>query len=168
MDKEKILLLLKQIYGFDQKNREKLLNTAEKMIKFSKYENIDFVDIPDAIEKMVEKGRLLNHQLKELEVQKLEKEEALKSLNTNIEELRSKLQDLKNETNLAEYLKTRLSEYEIEASKIRDFLDTMLAAGLDTKNWEELATELKVLKSKNMNIDQFLKVSRYFEDLMEH
>ena len=92
----------------------------------------------------------------------------MKSLNTNIEELRSKLQDLKNETDLAEYLKTRLSEFEIEASKIRDFLDTMLAAGLDTKNWEELATELKVLKSKNMNIDQFLKVSRYFEDLMEH
>lgn len=168
MDKEKILLLLKQVYDYNEGEREKLLNTAEKMIKFSKYENIDFVDIPDAIEKMVEKGKTLNSQLKKLEAQKLEKEEVLKTINTNIEELSSKLQEMKNELSLAEYLKSKLSEYNIEESKIRDFLDAMFTAGLDTKNWEELASELKVIKSKNMSIDQFLKVSRYFEELMEH
>ncbi|MGC8693927.1 MAG: hypothetical protein ACP5RY_06740 [Thermoplasmata archaeon] len=168
MDKEKILLLLKQVYDYDDGEREKLLNTAEKMIKFSKYENIDFVDIPDAIEKMVEKGKTLNSQLKKLEAQKLEREEVLKTINTSIEELSSKLQEMKNELSLAEYLKSKLSEYNIEESKIRDFLDAMLTVGLDTKNWEELASELKVIKSKNMSIDQFLKVSRYFEGLMEY
>ncbi|MGC8497592.1 MAG: hypothetical protein ACP5NL_06325 [Thermoplasmata archaeon] len=168
MDKEKILLLLKQVYDYDDGEREKLLNTAEKMIKFSKYENIDFVDIPDAIEKMVEKGKTLNSQLKKLEAQKLEREEVLKTINTSIEELSSKLQEMKNELSLAEYLKSKLSEYNIEESKIRDFLDAMLTVGLDTKNWEELAAEMKVIKSKNMSIDQFLKVSRYFEELMEH
>ncbi len=168
MDKNKILMLVKQIYGFDESDREKLLNTAEKMIRFSKYESIDFVDIPEAIEKMVEKGKILNSQLKKLNDQKLEKEEALKSLNMNIEELSSKLQELKNELSLAEYLKTRLSDYNIDESHIRDFLDAMLTAGLDTKNWEELATEIKVIKSKNMSIDQFLKLARYFEELIDH
>jgi len=168
MDKEKVLSILKQIYGFEESERNKLIKTAEKMIKFSKYENIDYVDIPDALEKMVEKGKILSSQIKELEAHKTENEEILKTLKTNIEELEVKIQEMKTEVELAEYIRTRLSEYNIDNSRIHDFLEAILSAGLDIKNWEELGSEIKELKSRNMSIDQFLKVSRYFEELMDH
>jgi SepF-like predicted cell division protein (DUF552 family) len=168
MDKEKVLSILKQIYGFEESERNKLIKTAEKMIKFSKYENIDYVDIPDALEKMVEKGKILSSQIKELEAHKTENEEILKTLKTNIEELGVKIQEMKTEVELAEYIRTRLSEYNIDNSRIHDFLEAILSAGLDIKNWEELGSEIKELKSRNMSIDQFLKVSRYFEELMDH
>ena len=71
-------MLLKQIYSYDNSKRERLINTAEKMIKFSKYEHVDFVDIPDALEKMVEKGKELKNELAVMEAQKKEKEETLK------------------------------------------------------------------------------------------
>ena len=70
--------------------------------------------------------------------------------------------------NIGEYLKNKFSEYKIDESNIRDFADAIFSSGLDIKNWEEIGSALKAIRNRNMSVDQFLKVSKYFEELMEH
>jgi hypothetical protein len=160
MKKEKVLKVLKQIYSFEESERDKLLNTAEKMLKFSKYENIDYVSIPDAIEKMVEHGKALNHEIKE-------KENKLNLLKTEVAELDLKKEKLEKETEFSSYLRDTLSKNNIDEKKIKDFLEALITAGLDIKHWEDMSSELKAIRNQNMSIEQFLKVSKYFVDVME-
>lgn len=167
MEKEKVLIVLKQIYGLEDRERDKLISTAEKMLQFSKYENIDYVDIPDAIEKMVERGKVLNHEIKVKENEITAIQNNLNVLKTEVAGLEEKKGDIEKELEFSNYVNETLSKNNIDEKQVRDFLEALINAGLDVKHWEDIASELKAIKNKNMSIEQFLKVSKYFEELMD-
>ncbi len=167
LDREKTLKIVRELSAMDENDREEFLRTAEKMIKFSKYKNVNYTDIPDALENMVSRGRELNNELKE-------KELLLKKLNENIEKLEQRIKNLNDEEKylsreieFAKNIREYLNMYRLDEKRVGEFFQLLSETDFSLDRWEEIYNAIKLLKTKNMDVENFTKLSDYLVKLLD-
>ena len=165
-DREKIIRIVNEIYSLGDENGSKFVKTAEKMMNLSKYGNIEYVDIPKALDDMVERGKELNREIKSKEIQSLELTERLGRLRRELEEVEEKKKSLEKEIAFSSYLKQELSGGEEDENAIRNTIEGLKHSNFEVKKIVEISSQIALIKRRDMTVDQFLKVSRYFEELM--
>ncbi|MGC8663592.1 MAG: hypothetical protein ACP5SF_03735 [Thermoplasmata archaeon] len=165
-DEDKIIKIAREIESLDDVKRKEFLETAEKMLKLSKYKNINYVDIPDALEEMVNKGKELNKEIKEKESILRSLEQNLNTLNINISNLKEQESKLKKEIEFAEKIKNYLTKFKIEEKKIEEFLKFLSETDYSVEKWEEIYKAMDLLKQKNMDVENFTKLSSYLTSLL--
>ena len=165
-DRDKIIRIVNEIYSLGDENGSKFVKTAEKMMNLSKYGNIEYVDIPKALDDMVERGKELNREIKSKEIQSLELTERLGRLRRELEEVEDKKKSLEKEIVFSSYLKQELSGGEEDENAIRNTIEGLKHSNFEVKKIVEISSQIAIIKRRDMTVDQFLKVSRYFEELM--
>ena len=165
-DREKIIRIVNEIYSLGDEMGSKFVKTAEKMMNLSKYGNIEYVDIPKALDDMVERGKELNREIKSKEIQSLELTERLGRLRKELEEVEEKKKSLEKEIAFSSYLKQELSGGEEDENAIRNTIEGLKHSNFEVKKIVEISSQIALIKRRDMTVDQFLKVSRYFEELM--
>ncbi len=165
-DREKIIRIVNEIYSLGDEMGSKFVKTAEKMMNLSKYGNIEYVDIPKALDDMVERGKELNREIKSKEIQSLELTERLGRLRRELEEVEDKKKSLEKEIVFSSYLKQELSGGEEDENAIRNTIEGLKHSNFEVKKIVEISSQIAIIKRRDMTVDQFLKVSRYFEELM--
>ena len=165
-DREKIIRIVNEIYSLGDEMGSKFVKTAEKMMNLSKYGNIEYVDIPKALDDMVERGKELNREIKSKEIQSLELTERLGRLRRELEEVEDKKKSLEKEIVFSSYLKQELSGGEEDENAIRNTIEGLKHSNFEVKKIVEISSQIALIKRRDMTVDQFLKVSRYFEELM--
>lgn len=166
-EKEGILGIVNEIYSLDNEKRQLFMKTVEKMMNLSKYRNIDYVEIPKAIEDMVEKGRELNRELKSKEIQTLEVVERLATLKKDVDRMEEEKKNLSREIAFSKYLKQELPRGIEDENAIKNTIEGIKHADFSAMRMEETATQIALIKKRELSVDQFLKISRYFEELMQ-
>ncbi|MGC8645608.1 MAG: hypothetical protein ACP5UO_05015 [Thermoplasmata archaeon] len=164
IEDEKIVPVVKAISSMDKEVRERFLNTAQKMMSFSKYSGVDYVDIPKALEEMVERGKELQREIKRREMQLQEYSSRLDEVKKEVGALSERISSLSREVTLAEKIRSELGLGD-EEKLVR------LIGGLKQVNFEpsklvEVGNALSAISSRGLTVEQFLKVLRYFEELM--
>ncbi|MFG1446082.1 MAG: hypothetical protein AAE975_02790 [Thermoplasmatales archaeon] len=165
-DRDKIIRIVNEIYSLGDVNGSKFVKTAEKMMNLSKYGNIEYVDIPKALDDMVERGKELNREIKSKEIQSLELTERLGRLRKELEEVEEKKKSLEREIAFSSYLKQELSGGAEDENAIRNTIEGLKHSNFDVKKIVEISSQIALIQRRDMTVDQFLKVSRYFEELM--
>ena len=165
-DRDKIIRIVNEIYSLGDEMGSKFVKTAEKMMNLSKYGNIEYVDIPKALDDMVERGKELNREIKSKEIQSLELTERLGRLRRELEEVEDKKKSLEKEIVFSSYLKQELSGGEEDENAIRNTIEGLKHSNFEVKKIVEISSQIAIIKRRDMTVDQFLKVSRYFEELM--
>jgi flagellar motility protein MotE (MotC chaperone) len=164
-EKERVLAIVNEIYSMDQNERDQFTKTVEKMMNFSRYRGIDYVDIPIAIEEMVEKGKEIRKELQDSEKKEKELKEILESLKTEIEEMEGVKEELAKQINLSNYLNEELSRTDSDGKAVKTVIQAIKQAGFSGDKLVDVSNEIIRLKSEGMSVDQFLKLSKYFEEL---
>jgi len=164
-DDERIVPIVKAISSMDKEAREKFLNTAQKMISFSKYAKIDYVDIPKALDDMVLKGKEIQRELRKRELQLQESQAKLDEFNREINTLNEKISKLNKEVEFAEKLRSEIHLEDEE--KMLKLVSGLKAIDFDPRRVVEIGDALSSISSRGFSVDQFLKVLRFFEELMD-
>ncbi|MCL4446925.1 MAG: hypothetical protein M0Z77_04005 [Thermoplasmatales archaeon] len=164
-EKERVLAIVNEIYSMDQNERDQFTKTAEKMMNFSRYGRIDYIDIPKAIEEMVEKGKEIRKKLQDSEKKEKELKEILESLKTEIDEMEGVKEELAKQINLSNYLNEELSRTDSDGKAVKTVIQAIKQAGFSGDKLVDVSNEIIRLKSEGMSVDQFLKLSKYFEEL---
>ncbi|MGC8617584.1 MAG: hypothetical protein ACP5UZ_02425 [Thermoplasmata archaeon] len=165
-DREKIIGIVNEIYSLGDEKGSQFVKTAEKMMKLAKYGNIDYVEVPKALDDMVERGKELNREIKSKEIQSLELTERLGKLRKELEAVEEKKKGLEKEIAFASYLKQELTGGEEDENAIKSTIDGLKHSNFDEKKIVEVSSQIALIGKRDMTVDQFLKVSRYFEELM--
>ncbi len=165
-ERDRIIKIVNEIYSLEEGMRVQFIKTAEKMAKLSKYNNIEYVEIPKAIEEMVEKGRELNREIKSKEIQNLELAERLAKIRRELESIEEEKKNLAREVALSDYLKKELPRGAEDENAIKNAIKGLKHSGFDSKKIEEVSSEIALISERELTVDQFLKISRYFEELM--
>ncbi|MDP8011444.1 MAG: hypothetical protein RAK23_01310 [Thermoplasmata archaeon] len=166
-NRDKIIKISKEIESMDENKRKEFLETSEKMLKFSKYKNINYVDIPDALESMVNKGKELNKDIKEKENLIKNMEQEIKNLEEKIQEYKQKERELNDKIQFAENLRDYLKKFNIDEKKLNDFLKFISETNYAINRWEEIYKTTELLKQKNLEVENFLKLSNYLISLLD-
>lgn len=164
-EREKVIKIVNEIYPLGESDRKKFIDTAIKMIKLKKFENIDYVDIPEALEKMVEKGKEYNRELKSKELQIFDAAEKIKNMSSEISRMEKELEQLKREIDLLKYVREKIPG-EKEEQTLRESIEALLNGNFSTEEFREIMSVINQVKKREMNIEQFLKVGRYLEELL--
>lgn len=165
-DKDRIIKIVKSLDSMDDKTREEFLKTAEKMMKFSKYMNVEYVDIPDTLEKMVEKGKALNKDIKEMELKIQTLKNEVENLNNMFEKKLTEINKMTEELEFAKNLQKFLSEKGIDKKKLIEFIESVQSLNYSLNNWDEINKALKMLKEKDLTPESFVKISDYLVKLL--
>lgn len=165
-ERETILRIVNEISSMEGSKRKSFLNTVEKMMKLSRYKNIDYIDIPKAIEDMVGRGKELNRELKSKELQNLEMAERLSSLKKEIGNLEEEKIELSRENEISRFIRQELSKGIEDEKAIRNTIEGLKHANYSPEKIEEVADQVLLIKGRDLNLEQFLKISRYYEELM--
>jgi hypothetical protein len=166
-ERDGVIEIVNEIYSMDSEKRQQFIRTVEKMMNLSRYRNIEYAEIPKAIEDMVERGRELNRELKSKEIQNLEVAERLTRLKKEIEELEEEKKNFSKEIAFSKYLALELPRGVEDENALKNVIESIKYTGFDAKKIQEVADEIVLIKRRDMGIDQFLKVSKYFEELMQ-
>ncbi|MEM0135016.1 MAG: hypothetical protein QXU18_07310 [Thermoplasmatales archaeon] len=166
-DREKVIQILNEIYSLGGEKGSEFVKTAEKMMKLARYANIDYVDIPKAIEEMVERGKELNREIKSKEIQNLELTERLAKVRYDLERTEENRKSLEKEIAFASYLKQELQQGDEDENAIKSVIDGLKHSNFDVKKIVEISTHIALIAKRELTVDQFLKISRYFEELMD-
>ncbi len=162
-DKEKVIRIVEEIYGLNEKEREKFIETALKIISYKKYDNIEFTEIPKALEDMVYRGKELNKDIKSKEINILELKNQIENARSNLSKLEQEKENLAKELELSSYIKERIDGNEENVKKV---IDLISYSGFNADKIKEISNEIASIKNRGLSVDQFLKISRYFEELM--
>ncbi len=166
MDRDKIIAIVNEIYSMSEEKREQFMKTTEKMMKLAKYENVDYVDIPKALDSMVEKGKELNREIKSKEIQNLELAERLSKVRREIENMEAEKKRLSREVSISSYLKQELPRGAEDENAIKAVIEGLKHANFDPDKIQEISSQIALIGRRELSLDQFLKISRYFEELM--
>ncbi len=162
-EREKVIRIVDEIYGLSDTERKKFIDTALRIISYKKYDNIDFTEIPRALEDMVYRGKELNREIKSREIRLLELQKEIEDIKGSIERMRSENDALKRENDLSRYLRERTSGNE---ESIKKTVDALLHAGFSPDAIKEVSLHIDSIKGRGLTVEQFLKISKYFEELM--
>jgi hypothetical protein len=165
-DKDSIIKIVNEIYSLDETKRESFIKTAEKMMKLAKYNNVDYVEIPKAVDDMVERGKELNREIKSKEIQNLELSERLSKLREEMENIGEERKGLAKEIAFANYLRQELPRGAEDEIAIKHAVEGLKLANFDAKRIEEISAQISLIGKRDLSVEQFLKISRYFEELM--
>ena len=165
-DKDSIIKIVNEIYSLDETKRESFIKTAEKMMKLAKYNNVDYVEIPKAVDDMVERGKELNREIKSKEIQNLELSERLSKLREELESIGEERKGLAKEIAFANYLRQELPRGGEDEIAIKHAVEGLKLANFDAKRIEEISAQISLIGKRDLSVEQFLKISRYFEELM--
>ncbi len=165
-DKDSIIKIVNEIYSLDETKRESFIKTAEKMMKLAKYNNVDYVEIPKAVDDMVERGKELNREIKSKEIQNLELSERLSKLREEMENIGEERKGLAKEIAFANYLRQELPRGGEDEIAIKHAVEGLKLANFDAKRIEEISAQISLIGKRDLSVEQFLKISRYFEELM--
>lgn len=165
-EKEKVLRIVNEIYAMDEEKRKSFFSTAEKMMELVRYKNIEYVEIPKAIEDMVKKGKEIKKEIKANEIINLDKLRDLDSMKEEIKKLEQEKKSLEQEISFSKYLKKVLSKGKEDEEAMKDFIESAKHSDFSLKKAEEAASQISLLKKREIEMDQFLKISKYFEELM--
>lgn len=163
-EKVSVLRIIDEIYAMNENERKKFIEVAMKMISFRKYENIEFTDIPKALEDMVYRGKELNRDIKSREIALLELTKRKEEMESEIRNMGAEMERMRREVETARFLKERLNAGDDE---IRSIVDGLLHAGFSRENIVEISQEISLVKSRGFTVEQFLKVARYYDDLLK-
>ncbi len=167
LDKTRVIKLINELKNIPDDKRAEFYSMAERLLNFSKYKNIDFVQIPAALDEMVEKGKSLNIEIKEQDrkLSSLKKEiELLEQERTKIGEDVKKLYD---ELNFAKNFKENMARLNVSESKLAEFMETIVHSKYNIEYLESLYSAIKNMRLRNMDVDQFLKITDYLEALSQ-
>ena len=165
-DREKIIGIVNKIYSMSEEKREQFMKTAEKMMKLAKYDNIDYVEIPKAIEEMVERGKELNREIKSKEIQNLELSERLSKVRNELESIEEQNKNFSRQLAFSNYLKRELPRESEDENAIKNVIEGLKHSNYDVAKIQEISAQIALIGKRDLSIDQFLKISRYFEELM--
>ncbi len=165
-DRERVIRIVNELYSFGEDRLVRFLKTAEKMLSFAKYENIDYVDIPKAVEDMVEKGKEMNREIKSKEILNLELANRIQASRKEVEKLEEQRENYRREIDLANYLKQELPDGKEDDNAIRNVVQALKHSDFGIDKIREVAKQTTLIKNRDLTLDQFLKISRYFEELM--
>lgn len=166
LDRDKTLKVIRELSGMNEDKRLEFVNTAEKMLKFSKYKNVNYVDIPDALESMVNRGKEINSELKEKEMLLRKLKGDIEIAEQNIKRLDEEERKLINEIEFSKNIKNYMREFKLDEKRIREFFELLSETGYSLEKWEEIYATIKALKTKNMDVENFMKLSNYLTELM--
>ncbi|MCL4447444.1 MAG: hypothetical protein M1556_05270 [Candidatus Thermoplasmatota archaeon] len=166
-DREKIIGIVNEIYSIGEERRSHFVKTAEKMMKLAKYANIEYVDIPKAIDDMVERGKELNREIKSKEILNLELTERLTKIRKELESFEEEKKSLEKEIAFSNYLKQELTmDGKWDENAIKNTIEGLKHSNYDIRKIEETSAQIALIGKRELTVDQFLKISRYFEELM--
>ena len=165
-DREKIIGIVNKIYSLSEEKRDQFVKTAEKMMKLAKYDNIDYVEIPKAIEEMVERGKELNREIKSKEIQNLELSERLSKVRNELESIEEQNKNFSRQLAFSNYLKRELPRESEDENAIKNVIEGLKHSNYDVAKIQEISAQIALIGKRDLSIDQFLKISRYFEELM--
>lgn len=166
-DRERIISIVNEIYSLSEEEREQFIKTAEKMIKLVRLEKIDYVDIPKALEEMVERGKELNREIKSKEIHNLELSEKIENRKKELEGIEDKIKNLEREIEFSTYLRGELGKGAGDEAALRTIIEGLKHSNFDSRKIEEVSTQIALIARKGLSVEQFLKVSKYFEELMD-
>jgi DNA repair exonuclease SbcCD ATPase subunit len=165
LDKTRVIKLINELKNMPEEKRNELYSMSERLLNFSKYKNIDFVQIPAALDEMVEKGKGLNKEIKE-------KESKLSALKKEIElqeqeraKLGEEVKKLYEELNFAKNFKENMARLNVSESKLAEFMETIVHSKYNIEYLESLYSAIKNMRLRYMDVDQFLKITDYLEAL---
>ncbi|MCL4333792.1 MAG: hypothetical protein M1290_05705 [Candidatus Thermoplasmatota archaeon] len=165
-EREKVIGIVNQIYSMDDVKRSQFIKTAEKMISFAKYANVEYVDIPKALDDMVEKGKELNREIKSKEIMNLELSERISRIRRELENMEEEKKGLERELAFSAYLKRELKVAEEDENAIKNAIEGLKHSNYDVEKIKEVSSQIAQIAKRELSVDQFLKISRYFEELM--
>lgn len=165
-DREKIIGIVNQIYSLDEERMNQFVKTAEKMMNFAKYANIEYVDIPKALDEMVERGKELNRDIKSKEILSLELTERLSKIRKELENIEEEKKGLEKEIAFSSYLKHELTGGKDDENAIKSAIEGLKHSNYDVGRIKEITSQIALIAKREFTVDQFLKISRYFEELM--
>ncbi|MEM0127824.1 MAG: hypothetical protein QXO03_01890 [Thermoplasmatales archaeon] len=163
---EKIVSIVNALSSFEKESRNRFLNTAQKMMRFSKYMNVDYVEIPKALDEMVERGKELQREIKKKELQLQENVSKVEALQEQIQSLEDKVKRMSREASIVEKM---FSEFHLsvdDEDKLTKLLAGLKQVDFNSEKVLEVGSALSSIFSRGLSLDQFLKVHRYFEELM--
>ncbi len=165
-DRDKVIGIVNEIYSLKEEQREQFMKTAEKMMKLAKYKNIDYVEIPKALEDMVERGKELNREIKSKEIQNLELTERLSNVKKELERIYEEKKELSKEVAFSNYLREKLPGGKEDENSLKSVIEGLKHAGFDASKIQEVSSQISLIGKRELSVEQFLKISRYFEELM--
>jgi hypothetical protein len=136
------------------------------MISFAKYANVEYVDIPKALDDMVEKGKELNREIKSKEIMNLELSERISRIRRELENMEEEKKGLERELAFSAYLKRELKVAEEDENAIKNAIEGLKHSNYDVEKIKEVSSQIAQIAKRELSVDQFLKISRYFEELM--
>ena len=165
LEKTKVIKLINELKNISEDKRIELYSMAERLLNFSKYKNIDFVQIPIALEEMVEKGKALNKEIKEKESILLNLKKELDKLELEKEKLSNEVKKLYEELNFAKNFRENMIKLNVSESKLTEFMEAIVHSRYNIQYLEAMYSAIKNMRLKNMDIDQFLKLTDYLDSL---
>ncbi|MEM4771882.1 MAG: hypothetical protein QW460_02660, partial [Thermoplasmatales archaeon] len=150
----------------DKDSRDKFLNTAQKMMRFSKYMNVEYVDIPKALDEMVARGKELQSEIKKEEFQLQESSAKVKSMKEEIQILENRIKTMTREISLVERVMAEFQMTGEDEDKLTKLLSGLKKADFGKDKIIDVGIAISEIYARGLTIDQFLKVHRYFEELM--
>ncbi|MEM0130268.1 MAG: hypothetical protein QW100_02680 [Thermoplasmatales archaeon] len=163
---ERIVSIVNALSSLDKDSRDKFLNTAQKMMRFSKYMNVDYMDIPRALDEMVARGKELQSEIKKEEFQLQESFTKAKSMKEEIQILENRIKTMSREISLVERVMAEFHMTGEDEDKLTKLLSGLKKADFGEDKIIEAGIAISEISSRGLTVDQFLKVHRYFEELM--
>lgn len=166
-ERDRVIRIVGEIYSMDDEKRKNFFRTVDKMISLVKFEKIEYTEIPRALEHMVERGKSLQKEIRSREIENIELSSRNSELQRGIEALQSESASLRRELEFAKYLQEVFRRDAGSEERLRGVIEGLLHSGYDAGKIEEVSLELKSIKEREMTVEQFLRVARYFEELMK-
>lgn len=165
LEKTKVIKLINELKDISEDKRIELYSMAERLLNFSKYKNIDFIQIPIALEEMVEKGKALNKEIKEKESTLLNLKKELDNLELENVNVSNEVKKLYAELNFAKNFRENMTKLNVSESKLTEFMETIVHSRYNIQYLESMYSAIKNMRLKNMDTDQFLKLTDYLDSL---
>lgn len=163
-ERDKVIRIVDEIYGMNDLDRKKFIDTAMRIISYRKYDNIDFTEIPKALEDMVYRGKEINREIKSREFHLLDLNKQIQYIEGKLKDMNNEMDKLSKEINLLKFLRENVGK---DDDSIKNTIESLKHSGFDAESIREISGYIVAIKGRGMSIEQFLKIAKYFDDLMK-
>ncbi|MEM2052573.1 MAG: hypothetical protein QXT21_00515 [Thermoplasmata archaeon] len=164
LDKEKTLKFIISLKNMDEQERKSLIENALKMMKLKNYLNIDYSEIPAALDRLVYKAKEIKDNMDNMakEISNMEEKRILIQKQYELIE-----NELKNREKYLEIVKSIEEKLHLQRDDALNFIIEAEYLNFDGKKMKELVQSMNLLREKNLSTEQFLRVTDYLNKLME-
>jgi len=163
-EREKVMRIVDEIYGLNDSERRKFMDTAMRIISYRKYDNIDFTEIPKALEDMVYRGKELNREIRSRELHLLDLKKQIGDIERQLSEMNKERDELTKEISMLKFLRENVGG---DDESIRNAVEGLKHSGFSAESIREISEYIVAIKGRGMNIEQFLRITKYFDELMK-